>query len=305
MSESFASEPTYPCAFPGCTTLRTKAEGGSTFTVCTEHWDASRSSGEGVSERSERRRGSEAPPAVVEDLLGGLLVSVENAMLWPQVIDLGVGLRGKPVEEIANVILETYRSQARALARDFVPRKEIGLRVDETGVSADRVVALYAAAAMVAGLSVRLCAHAYMPPLFEHVALMVYDPEHIPGPESPKGAWRYVDPWCFEPKLGELEREPADERQLAPLSGRSMAKMASSEMVGSVVDVPGREPADPRTRVEALPKGVRPDPVAVSLGCARLLEEALVDVVRSGVPGAGEILADAVLLRRKVEGLKP
>ncbi len=36
------TEPLYPCAHPGCTTMRTKAEGGTTFTVCDEHWDVGR-----------------------------------------------------------------------------------------------------------------------------------------------------------------------------------------------------------------------------------------------------------------------
>lgn len=32
-------EPLYPCAVPGCKVMRTKAEGGTTFTVCDKHWD--------------------------------------------------------------------------------------------------------------------------------------------------------------------------------------------------------------------------------------------------------------------------
>lgn len=28
----------YPCTRPGCKILRTKAEGGTTFTVCDAHW---------------------------------------------------------------------------------------------------------------------------------------------------------------------------------------------------------------------------------------------------------------------------
>lgn len=34
------AERIYPCAHPGCTTMRTRAEGGTVFTVCDEHWDA-------------------------------------------------------------------------------------------------------------------------------------------------------------------------------------------------------------------------------------------------------------------------
>ena len=33
------SEELYPCAHEGCEVMRTKAEGGTTFTVCDEHWD--------------------------------------------------------------------------------------------------------------------------------------------------------------------------------------------------------------------------------------------------------------------------
>jgi len=33
-----ADEETYPCRHPGCDVRRTKAEGGTTFTVCDEHW---------------------------------------------------------------------------------------------------------------------------------------------------------------------------------------------------------------------------------------------------------------------------
>ena len=33
------AEPLYPCDYPGCTVMRTKAEGGTTFTVCDKHWD--------------------------------------------------------------------------------------------------------------------------------------------------------------------------------------------------------------------------------------------------------------------------
>ena len=32
-------EQLYPCNYPGCKVMRTKAEGGTTFTVCDEHWD--------------------------------------------------------------------------------------------------------------------------------------------------------------------------------------------------------------------------------------------------------------------------
>jgi hypothetical protein len=35
-----ADENLYPCITPGCKTMRTKAEGGTTFTVCDECWDA-------------------------------------------------------------------------------------------------------------------------------------------------------------------------------------------------------------------------------------------------------------------------
>lgn len=28
----------YPCAHPGCKVMRTKTEGGTTFTVCDIHW---------------------------------------------------------------------------------------------------------------------------------------------------------------------------------------------------------------------------------------------------------------------------
>lgn len=28
----------YPCSHPGCTVMRTEAEGGAIFTVCDEHW---------------------------------------------------------------------------------------------------------------------------------------------------------------------------------------------------------------------------------------------------------------------------
>ena len=37
-AEPAQAEPTYPCS--ECGTLRTKAEGGTTFTVCDECWDA-------------------------------------------------------------------------------------------------------------------------------------------------------------------------------------------------------------------------------------------------------------------------
>jgi hypothetical protein len=30
----------YPCAYPHCKVMRTKAEGGNIFTVCDEHWDS-------------------------------------------------------------------------------------------------------------------------------------------------------------------------------------------------------------------------------------------------------------------------
>lgn len=30
----------YPCAFPGCKTMRSRMEGGAIFTVCDEHWAA-------------------------------------------------------------------------------------------------------------------------------------------------------------------------------------------------------------------------------------------------------------------------
>lgn len=33
-------EKRYPCAHPGCTTMRTKEEGGECFTMCDEHWNA-------------------------------------------------------------------------------------------------------------------------------------------------------------------------------------------------------------------------------------------------------------------------
>jgi hypothetical protein len=32
-------ETLYPCAYPGCAMMRTKDEGGTTFTVCDKHWD--------------------------------------------------------------------------------------------------------------------------------------------------------------------------------------------------------------------------------------------------------------------------
>lgn len=329
---------TYSCSFPGCTVRRTKEEGGSTFTVCEAHWNS--------------RAGSAAPVRRVEDLLADLVPLVSQAMLWPQVRE-EAGLRGKPAGEIAEVLLETYRSYPRALARDFQQerRVDIGLRLDETGVSADRVVALYAAAARVAGLSVRLCAHAYMPPLFEHVACMIYDPDHVPGPDRPKGCWRYVDPWYFEPKLGELEREPADERQVLltdrtevggavaalPLAlawggmgGSAELSNGRPVMAGDVllvdgegevrvngvrsgvkagayvVEIPGprahqtlHDPVDARTVVHASSEGAG----FAALGLVARLEESLVEMVRSGSPEAGGMLADAVLLRRKLESV--
>jgi hypothetical protein len=33
------TERRYPCAHPGCEVMRTKAEGGTTVTMCEEHWD--------------------------------------------------------------------------------------------------------------------------------------------------------------------------------------------------------------------------------------------------------------------------
>ena len=33
------NEPLYSCAHPNCKIMRTKAEGGTTFTVCDKHWD--------------------------------------------------------------------------------------------------------------------------------------------------------------------------------------------------------------------------------------------------------------------------
>lgn len=36
--EAPRAEPLYPCARPGCKVMRTRAQGGATFTVCDEHW---------------------------------------------------------------------------------------------------------------------------------------------------------------------------------------------------------------------------------------------------------------------------
>ena len=30
----------YPCIRPGCKVLRSKNQGGTTFTICDEHWEA-------------------------------------------------------------------------------------------------------------------------------------------------------------------------------------------------------------------------------------------------------------------------
>ncbi len=54
------SEPTYPC--DNCGKLRTKAEGGTTFTVCDECWDKYHHEGEGVAdERSRQAPGARTP----------------------------------------------------------------------------------------------------------------------------------------------------------------------------------------------------------------------------------------------------